>query len=214
MNVLVTSGGTTENIDTVRRISNMSTGKLGSLIAERFADEPNVERVFYICSKTALKPQTGKLEALPDHILADLIPRYDISLLEADGSKGLPCKGWLENEPVVPDYCTHTVGVLTLRAIGHPANKAVVHRLPEFLSLTGLREGETITTKAMEAMICSSKGMFRKSIGQRYLVVNQVEDIADMNAAKTFLQTISIKYPNNFTRLIYGSALMDKWYEM
>lgn len=64
MNVLVTSGGTTENIDTVRRISNMSTGKLGSLIAERFADEPNVERVFYICSKTALKPQTGKLEAV------------------------------------------------------------------------------------------------------------------------------------------------------
>ena len=64
MNILVTSGGTTEKIDAVRRISNMSTGKLGSLTAERFAAEPDVEKVFYICSKTAIKPQTGKLEAV------------------------------------------------------------------------------------------------------------------------------------------------------
>jgi phosphopantothenate-cysteine ligase len=62
LNVLVTSGGTTENIDTVRKISNISTGKLGGLTAGRFADEADVDKIFYVCSRSAFKPQTGKLE--------------------------------------------------------------------------------------------------------------------------------------------------------
>ncbi|GHU43420.1 putative flavoprotein [Bacilli bacterium] len=36
MRILITSGGTTENIDQVRGITNFATGSLGKLIAERF----------------------------------------------------------------------------------------------------------------------------------------------------------------------------------
>ncbi|MCL1815082.1 MAG: phosphopantothenoylcysteine synthase, partial [Treponema sp.] len=64
LNILVTSGGTTEHIDAVRSISNMSTGKLGSIIAEKFAGESVVEKVFYVCSKKAFKPHSGKLEVV------------------------------------------------------------------------------------------------------------------------------------------------------
>ena len=64
MNVLITSGGTTEKIDAVRNISNISTGKLGSLIADRFADESGIEKIFYICGNTAIKPQIGKAEII------------------------------------------------------------------------------------------------------------------------------------------------------
>jgi len=37
MNVLITAGGTVEKIDEVRSITNFSTGRLGSLIAESFS---------------------------------------------------------------------------------------------------------------------------------------------------------------------------------
>ena len=60
MNVLITSGGTTERIDTVRSISNMSTGTLGSLIADRFSEENSIEKIFYICGKSAMKPNTER----------------------------------------------------------------------------------------------------------------------------------------------------------
>ena len=40
-----------------------------------------------------LNSASGKLEALPDSFLAAIKSRYDIVLLEADGSRGLPCKG-------------------------------------------------------------------------------------------------------------------------
>jgi probable selenium-dependent hydroxylase accessory protein YqeC len=161
-----------------------------------------------------LNSASGKLEALPEVFLAAIKSRYDIVLLEADGSSGLPCKGWLANEPVVPDYCTHTVGVITMGALGKPAGKTTVHRLPEFFALTGVGEGRTITAQALEAMICDPAGMFKNSAGQRYVIVNQVEDDAASRAALNFLQTIKEKDPARFKKLLYGSVRHDAWQEV
>jgi len=161
-----------------------------------------------------LNSANGKLEALPEAFLAALQPRYDIVLLEADGSRGLPCKGWLANEPVVPDYCTHTLGLITLGALGKPAGETTVHRLPEFFALTGVGEGQTITVTALEAMVCAPKGMFKNSAGKRYVIVNQVEDEATAAIAPAFLRTIKEKYPARFEKLLYGSVHRDAWQEV
>ena len=161
-----------------------------------------------------LNKASGKLEALPAETLAELIPQYDVTLLEADGSRGLPCKGWLPNEPLVPPYCTHTVGIISVSALGKAATKTVVHRLPEFMLLTGLEEGETITAQALEAMVCAPGGMFKSSAGKQYLLVNQAEDETAVCAAQSLLQTIKEKYPDRFKRLLYGSVRMDTWQEV
>jgi len=161
-----------------------------------------------------LNMASGKLEALPDDVLQELIPRYEVTLLEADGSAGLPCKGWLESEPVVPPYCTHTVGLMDINVLGKPAISANVHRLPEFLTLTGLEERETVTARALEAMACHPKGMFRRSAGKRYLIVNQAEDETAARAALSLLGTIKKIYPKRFHRLIYGSAHQNTWKEV
>jgi len=161
-----------------------------------------------------LNSASGKLEALPEAFLAGLQPRYDIVLLEADGSRGLPCKGWLENEPVVPDYCTHTLGVISMAALGKPAGEKTVHRLPEFFALTGVGEGQTITAAALEAMVCAPNGMFKNSEGQRYVIVNQAEDEETARIAETFLRTIKEKYPVRFEKLLYGSVRRDAWQEV
>ena len=157
---------------------------------------------------------SGKLESLSEQALAEHIPRYEFTLLEADGSGGLPCKGWLDNEPVIPRNCTHTVGVVTLSALGSPATKDIIHRLPEFLSLTGLREGAIVTEQALIAMVCSAKGMFKNSVGRRYLLVNRAENEAAMNSAQSFLQAIKETYPNRFQRLLYGSVHLDSFKEV
>jgi len=161
-----------------------------------------------------LNSASGKLEALPEVFLAELLPRYDIVLLEADGSRGLPCKGWPANEPVVPDYCTHTAGVITMNALGKPAGESTVHRLPEFTALTGVGEGQTITAQALEAMVCAPTGMFKNSAGKRYVIVNQAEDDAAACAAMSFLQSIKEKYPARFEKLLFGSVHKDEWQEV
>ena len=58
-------GGTSEPIDTIRSITNKSTGKLGSLIADAFSEGKNVERIYYIHAKGAVMPKSefGKLQS-------------------------------------------------------------------------------------------------------------------------------------------------------
>jgi len=72
MNVLVTSGGTIEKIDNVRNISNMSTGRLGSIIADSFLSAPKVNKVFYICTKTTILPASTNAEIIYANSVADL----------------------------------------------------------------------------------------------------------------------------------------------
>ena len=157
---------------------------------------------------------SGKLEALPEKTLAKLIKYYDLVLLEADGSRGLPCKGWLPNEPAVPPFCTHTAGLMTINVLGKAAMEQTVHRLPEFLSLTNLSEGEAITAQALEAMICAPNGMFKNNVGRKYLLINQVEDDAAASVAVSFLRTINENHPGYFERLLYGSVHLNHWQEV
>jgi probable selenium-dependent hydroxylase accessory protein YqeC len=161
-----------------------------------------------------LNSASGKLEALQESFLAELIPRYDIVFLEADGSRCLLCKGWLETEPAVPHYCTHTIGIVTMNALGKAADATTIHRLPEFLTLTGLEEGEVITAQALEAMVCAPKGMFKNSVGRLYVLVNQAEDDVAAEAALSFLQTIKEKYTDRFAKLLLGSVHHDAWREV
>lgn len=65
MRVLITAGGTTEKIDEVRAITNHSTGRLGSLIADYFY-EAGATEIVYICSEQAKRPtHIQKMRELP-----------------------------------------------------------------------------------------------------------------------------------------------------
>jgi len=156
-----------------------------------------------------LNKQTGKLQALPMMVLEEMVTHYDLVLLEADGSNGLPCKGWLPDEPVIPPFCTHSIGIVTLQALGKPADGDSVLRLPEFLQLTGLRHGEVITFQTMIDMVCAANGMFHNSTGRQWLLVNQAED--DPDAAQEWLKLIEQAHPGRFACLAYGSARLNSW---
>ena len=158
--------------------------------------------------------RNSKLEALPEQVLTEIIPMYDIVLMEADGSRWLPCKGWLDNEPVIHFGSTHTVGVVTMDALGKPASNKLVHHLPEFLELTGIKEGDIITEQVLVDMVTLPKGMFKKTQGHNYLVVNKVEDKSQSNPAISFLEAIKTKAPGRFKRLIYGSVHKNTWQEV
>lgn len=54
MNILITSGGTSEKIDRVRSITNHSTGQLGKIIAETFLDKS--DQVTLVTTPKAVRP--------------------------------------------------------------------------------------------------------------------------------------------------------------
>lgn len=62
--IMVTAGGTQEYIDDVRVMTNISSGKLGAAIASHLMAED--ADVYYVCGKTAVRPQMNS-----DYLPAD-----------------------------------------------------------------------------------------------------------------------------------------------
>ncbi|MEQ9764031.1 phosphopantothenate--cysteine ligase [Streptococcus jiangjianxini] len=84
MKILITSGGTTEAIDSVRGITNHSTGRLGKVIAETFLNQGH--EVTLMTTKQALKPDNHPHLSLKiissvaslQEVLERLVPKHQV----------------------------------------------------------------------------------------------------------------------------------------
>lgn len=76
-NIIITSGPTNERIDAVMKITNMSTGALGNVVAETFLEDKydEIEKIFYISTKMSYKPRcvSEKVELVTVESTQDLI---------------------------------------------------------------------------------------------------------------------------------------------
>lgn len=74
--IIITAGGTSEKIDNVRKITNSSSGKLGYTIANKLLElqEEQIDKIYYICSKTAFKPTHNKIEII------EIIDTHDLAI--------------------------------------------------------------------------------------------------------------------------------------
>lgn len=57
--IIITAGPTNERIDAVMKITNMSTGALGNVIAETFLEDKydDIDTIFYVSTKLSYKPR-------------------------------------------------------------------------------------------------------------------------------------------------------------
>ncbi|XOQ36602.1 MAG: DFP domain-containing protein [Lactococcus sp.] len=94
MRILITSGGTTENIDQVRGITNFATGSLGKLIAQRF-----------LMANHDVILLAGRGAVLPDpHPKLTILPISDVDDLLAATAKWTPQADVFIHSMAVSDY--------------------------------------------------------------------------------------------------------------
>lgn len=91
---VITSGGISEKIDNVRKITNSSSGKLGMTIANHLLESKSDITIYYVCSKKALRPSNKR-----------------VKIIEVVGTLDLKDKveSLLRNEKI--DYFIHTMAV-------------------------------------------------------------------------------------------------------
>lgn len=91
---VITSGGISEKIDNVRKITNSSSGKLGMTIANHLLESKSDITIYYVCSKNALRPSNKS-----------------VKIIEVVGTMDLKDKveSLLRNEKI--DYFIHTMAV-------------------------------------------------------------------------------------------------------
>lgn len=77
--VVITSGGTSEKIDNVRRITNNSSGKLGCTIAKKILEfaSDKIDKIYYISTKESYKPLDDKIEYIEIFDTLDLKNRVE-----------------------------------------------------------------------------------------------------------------------------------------
>ena len=115
----------------------------------------------------------GKISVRDVSALEKLCQKADLSLLECDGARMLPLKGWDDHEPQIPDFTTLTIGVLPLWVLGAPVLGTYIHRLERFCAITDAGVGEPITLSHFEALITHPAGLFGKSVSRKVLFLNR-----------------------------------------
>lgn len=111
-------------------------------------------------------------------------------LIEADGSKGLPCKVPESHEPVFRKETTHVFGVLGMSCLNRKVGE-ICHRPLKVMELLNCMEDHLLSVDDIIKIAVSSKGL-RKSVEDDWsyqVVLNQVDDL------KTFEQ---IKYAEKY----------------
>ena len=151
---------------------------------------------------TAHQERQGKLAGVNPLVFdAD----YDHIVIEADGSKGRPLKGWRFDEPVVIEETTLTVGIIDIRSLNMPVNDSTIHRLELFKDLT--KTGEKISLKNLADIICHPMGLFKDSRGKRVLFINKVESSQLMKDALELCDLLESRgYHSFLDQVIIGSV--------
>ncbi len=168
MKILITAGGTTEPIDSVRSITNTSTGKLGSLIAEKFDAIPGVTGIYYVCGSRALIPQGTRAEIT--HV--DTVASLEIAIKSI----------LMQNEI---DIIVHSMAVSDYRVNKVTSAAVLANCLNAGLkaSLSGLPDiTEDYIVSLMEASetIINTDGKIRSDINKLILTMEQTPKIISL----------------------------------
>lgn len=116
----------------------------------------------------------GKIVGISDKEIDILRDKFDILLIEGDGSRGKGIKGWRENEPVISRYTTKVIAVLDIGVIG----KSVVENIHRVgLYREQFKDRDRRVTYLNYKRYIESGRFFRGYSGEKILFFNKVENL-------------------------------------
>lgn len=161
----------------------------------------------YVFGKTISKE--NKIIGLDFKILNKLRDYFDYILIEADGAKQKPLKGWCNFEPVICDATDMTIGVIDIKVIGMKAIPKNIFRLDEFVKLSDIKKGEKIKVDHLVKMISHPKGLFKNAIGNKVVYINKVENTIDRKNCDNLVQ--KLQKVTIVDHIISGSIVNQKF---
>ena len=132
--------------------------------------ETNKKGVYIIGSEVINNSNKPKLKGLSFEMLDKITPYFDILIIEGDGSREKPLKGWKDNEPVVYSKTTKTIGVIDITSLGLDINEENVHRVEKFLQIVNENLGDErsykkVSINHLKNIITNKKSRNRHSCG-------------------------------------------------
>ncbi len=159
---------------------------------EIFSDIEIGEKGIYL--NAPFDDKINKIVSTDILLLKDRVYDFDLILIETDGAKEKPLKGWNEYEPVIPDFTTKTVGIVDIQAIGKTIDENNVHRLDIFCNLVGAKKGDKVIVEHLKKVIKDKNGLFKNSKGEKILFINKVESIIDKKNVDELVKDLNMRF--------------------
>lgn len=150
----------------------------------------------------------AKLKGISADLVNDLwtLNEIDFILVEADGSAGRPIKAPRPWEPVIPAETTVVIGILGVDGLGKKVNEENAF-YPEGISkITGLSEGEELSSEGMALLITDSEGIFKGAPSSSRMIafLNKIDIPSGRSKAKNISKKILEKKHLQIERVVLG----------
>lgn len=148
----------------------------------RFLLEPSMEKLAIMLRQqgwawVGLPAENGKMKAVPEGFLKQILAMKLPVLIEADGARGLPCKAPAAHEPVIIPETTHVLSVYGLDAVGGQI-KDVCCRPQETARILNKSLSDRILPEDIAVLGLSPRGG-RKNVGENMkysVILNKADD--------------------------------------
>lgn len=131
--------------------------------------------------------------------------KCDYTIIECDGAKMKPLKGWNKFEPVIPKFTSKTIGVIPVDILYKPIEEKRIHRIDEFLEVSKSKVEDSITEETIKNIILAKNGLFKNSIGLKILFLNKVD-----NCKEEYLEKIIENLPFEILDIVIVGSLKEK----
>ena len=135
-------------------------------------------------------------------------------LVEADGAKGFPFKGYKGNEPVIPRLSTHLIVMVGAEIFFQKPNEKVIFRLSELKQRWDFDENNEMRIPLIAEILEDSEGYLRgapnPSHCRRTLFINK-GDLLDLSSVVTIARALEV-YLTQYNDLYIGSLLNRRIY--
>ncbi len=139
------------------------------------------------------KMSDGKLCGIDPDLVEQLQERLDIAILvEADGSKGRPLKGYRNNEPVIPSSSSLIIPVIGADAVNAVLDEEHVHCIEEFIkSIPAAKYKNIVTVEIVAAAFIkmAKLGLCQAADPRLVFILNKADLLNDFS--HTALQLLS-----------------------
>lgn len=155
----------------------------------------------------------NKVIGINDEELNYLLKSFDIVLLEADGSRRMPLKGWKSYEPPILVKTNKVIGIIPVDVINSEVSEDNIYGFDEFRIMTDY--SRYVDFEAIGKICSNENGLFKNSRGKLYLYLNKVdteEEIILTSDLITYLKTKVVGNPFEF-KICAGSLKKGVYYE-
>lgn len=153
--------------------------------------------------------ERGKCTGLADGQLEQLLEQADCLLVEADGSRRLPCKAPGEREPALPARTGQVIGVLGLSCLGQTL-EAACFRVEIAARQLGVPLDAVLTPELLGRIGAAEWGLAKHTQGRRFSVLLNQKDTCGPDALRRVVETIRAE---NGAQIVSAALQKHEWNE-